>query len=258
MSTGRDDGAGSGLHTIFGQLFSGLRRTPYQLFATAPPHAQLWNVTLAGEGSIDVGGAFRETLTLACSDLMAGAPSLFIENPNSVNGVGLNREKRIINPRASSPLHLEMFRCVVVRGHARRSCVLRFDVVVVVCHVVTWPGCRLIGSKSDSVLVCYLGGTTVRQYIVGGHRRWSYICAFWVAHLHYVYVLSCRFVGALFAMSLRSKFTLPLDLAVTVWKQVLDEPLTDDDLDRSVAICVGLARLAFIFAVHHTSAVGVI
>ena len=78
----------------------------------------------------------------------------------------------------------------------------------------------------------------MRQYIVGGHRRWSYICAFWVAHLHYVYVLSCRFVGALFAMSLRSKFTLPLDLAVTVWKQVLDEPLTDDDLDRSVAICV--------------------
>ena len=40
------------------------------------------------------------------------------------------------------------------------------------------------------------------------------------------------FIGALFAMCLRSKFTLPLDLACTVWKQVLDEPLNEDDLDR--------------------------
>jgi hypothetical protein len=44
-----------------------------------------------GEGSIDVGGAFRETLTLACQDLMSGAVPLFIPCPNTTNGVGLNR-----------------------------------------------------------------------------------------------------------------------------------------------------------------------
>ena len=35
-------------------------------------------------------------------------------------------------------------------------------------------------------------------------------------------------------MALRSKFTLPVDLASTVWKQLLQEPLDEDDLDRCV------------------------
>ena len=149
-------------------------------------------MSLAGEGSIDVGGAFRETLTLACSDLMTGTPALFIENPNSVNGVGLNREKRIINPRATSPLQLEMYRCACVLLPRR----LHVHLTVAFPHPV----------DTLTVLVC------VTTSCCNGRRF--------------------RFVGALFAMALRSKFTLPVDLAVTVWKQVLGETLNEDDLDR--------------------------
>jgi hypothetical protein len=105
-----------GLLTVFGQLFSALKTGGYTRFANAPAHAQLWNVSLSGEGSIDVGGAFRESLTLACGDLMSAAVPLFIESPNAVNSVGLNREKRIINPSATSPLHMQMFRCVAGAG----------------------------------------------------------------------------------------------------------------------------------------------
>jgi hypothetical protein len=86
------DGSGpppADLHTIFGQLFTALRRTPYTYFSNAPAHAQLWQVSLQGEGSIDVGGAYRESLSLAMGDLMAGAAGLFIECPNATNGVGL-------------------------------------------------------------------------------------------------------------------------------------------------------------------------
>ena len=55
--------------------------------------SQAWSVDLLGEGSIDVGGAYRDVLTLACHDLMAGPPvcPLFLAAPNRTNGIGLNR-----------------------------------------------------------------------------------------------------------------------------------------------------------------------
>ncbi len=75
-----------------------------------------------GEGSVDVGGAFRETLTLAAYDLMSGAVPLFIPCPNNVHGVGLNRDRRILNPSATSPLALAMLNFVgVLMGVACRT-----------------------------------------------------------------------------------------------------------------------------------------
>ena len=78
--------------TVFGQLFTGLKAFGFSgLRGIGQNGTQPWNVDLVGEGSIDVGGAYRETLTLACYDLMQGTCPLFIHCPNGVNGVGLNR-----------------------------------------------------------------------------------------------------------------------------------------------------------------------
>ena len=145
-----------GTRSIFGQLHVALRRVGFRAFRNAQPHTQLWNAALVGEGSIDVGGAFRETLTMACQELMDGTTPLFILTPNGANNVGFNREKRIIAPSATTPVQLNMFTCL----------------------------------------------------------------------------------GALIGACLRSKFTLPLDLSLSTWKLLLEEPLTVDDLDDVDRLCL--------------------
>lgn len=111
-----------GLRSIFGQLFIALRSHGYAGFARAPKDFQAWNVDFAGEGSIDVGGPYRESLTLACADLMSSATPLFLHCPNFHTNTGLNREKFVINPTATAPLSMAMFECVgALMGLALRT-----------------------------------------------------------------------------------------------------------------------------------------
>lgn len=110
----------------------------------------------AVQGSIDVGGAYREVMSLSCQDLMNGTVPLFMESPNGANSVGMHREKRIVNPAATSPQELDMF----------------------------------------------------------------------------------TFVGVLMGAALRSKFVLPLDLSPHVWKLILGDTLTHEDLDSFDKLCV--------------------
>jgi len=118
----RSADAADALVSVFGQLFTSVRHIGYSTFKTAQAHQQLLNVQLVGEGSIDVGGAYREVMSLACKDLMDSTVPLFMESPNGANNVGLHREKRVINPAATSPLQLEMFKFVgVLMGMALRS-----------------------------------------------------------------------------------------------------------------------------------------
>ena len=54
------------LQTIFGQLFSQLRGVDYQKSFRGKKGQNLFYVDFAGEGSIDVGGPYREAITYAC------------------------------------------------------------------------------------------------------------------------------------------------------------------------------------------------
>ncbi|CAE7904906.1 HERC1 [Symbiodinium sp. KB8] len=144
-----------GLRSVFGQVFSALRYSDYARFRGAGKGDQAWTVDLLGEGSIDVGGAYREIVTMLCEDLMSGLVPLFIRCPNGVNEVGLNREKAILNPSATSPLHMAMY----------------------------------------------------------------------------------EFLGVLFGISLRTRYSLPLDLPSMVWKQVSGDALTPSDLDGVDKLC---------------------
>lgn len=99
---------------------SGSHLASSYVFFNPPQHT--CSVDFAGEGSIDVGGPYREALTLACADLMSDATPLFIKSPNGVNNVGLNRELYIVNPAAKTSLALEMFEFVgVLFGIALRT-----------------------------------------------------------------------------------------------------------------------------------------
>jgi len=67
-------------------------------------------VDFKGEGSIDAGGPYRETLTNICKELMSSALPLLIQTPNNKNNHGVYRECWMVNPSATSPTHLEMLK----------------------------------------------------------------------------------------------------------------------------------------------------
>ncbi len=67
-------------------------------------------VNFSGEGSIDAGGPYRETLTNICQELQSSVLPLLIPTPNNKNNHGQFRECWMINPAARSPTHLEMFK----------------------------------------------------------------------------------------------------------------------------------------------------
>jgi hypothetical protein len=110
-----------GLKSVFGQLFTQMRLKKYEAYK-GRKNQQVFQVTFVGEGSIDVGGPYRECLANACADLMGINTSLFIPCSNRKNAVGLNREKFVPNPSASSSTHIAMFEFVgVLMGIALRT-----------------------------------------------------------------------------------------------------------------------------------------
>eukprot|EP00475_Leptophrys_vorax_P015607 TRINITY_DN2190_c0_g1_i1.p1 TRINITY_DN2190_c0_g1~~TRINITY_DN2190_c0_g1_i1.p1 ORF type:complete len:1987 (+),score=619.90 TRINITY_DN2190_c0_g1_i1:517-5961(+) len=101
----------NGLKSMVGQMFTALKSTSYEVLRGVE-NMQLWNIDFEGEGSIDAGGPYRESITIACIDIMSNAVPLFIQCPNGRNDVGLNREKWIIKPSATNPVNLEMYEFV--------------------------------------------------------------------------------------------------------------------------------------------------
>jgi len=57
-----------------------------------------------------VGGPFRDTLVNIVNEMEEGALPLLIKSPNNRNDHGSYRDCFILNPSATSPAHLEMFR----------------------------------------------------------------------------------------------------------------------------------------------------
>ena len=50
--------------------------------------SQIFRVEFKGEGSIDAGGPYRETLTNICNELQSAALPLLIPTPNNKNNHG--------------------------------------------------------------------------------------------------------------------------------------------------------------------------
>lgn len=127
--------------SVFGQLFKQLRVKKYQSFRGSKKQ-QMFQVTFLGEGSIDVGGPYRECITQACADLMSSTVPLFIQCPNKTNNVGLNREKWIVNPGCNSVFQSAMYEFVgVLMGIALRTGeTLNLDL-----DVILWK--KLLGVK---------------------------------------------------------------------------------------------------------------
>jgi len=79
-------------------------------FRQADVDGRAYKVEFKGEGSIDVGGPFRDTLVNIVDEMENGALPLLIKSPNNRNDHGSYRDCFILSPTATSPACLEMYR----------------------------------------------------------------------------------------------------------------------------------------------------
>jgi len=95
-----------GKWTIYSQAFRVIHAMPsYQLRKSV----RLYNTIFVGEYAQDAGGPYRESFDLYAQDLQSDMLTLLIRVNNGKENVGLNREKWIPNPDATSTLDMEMF-----------------------------------------------------------------------------------------------------------------------------------------------------
>mmetsp|Transcript_43568 Transcript_43568/g.57694 ORF Transcript_43568/g.57694 Transcript_43568/m.57694 type:complete len:123 (-) Transcript_43568:819-1187(-) len=69
-----------------------------------------YKIKFLGEGSIDAGGPFRESLVNIVQELESDMLPLLIKSPNNKNEHGLYRDCFILNPESTAPSHLEMYK----------------------------------------------------------------------------------------------------------------------------------------------------
>eukprot|EP00658_Telonema_sp_P-2_P021694 TRINITY_DN18650_c0_g1_i1.p1 TRINITY_DN18650_c0_g1~~TRINITY_DN18650_c0_g1_i1.p1 ORF type:complete len:349 (+),score=105.86 TRINITY_DN18650_c0_g1_i1:128-1174(+) len=92
--------------SVFGQCFRQLSALEVQRLRSK---AKAFSVIFRGESGEDAGGVYREAMEHMCKELQSGSLPLFVRCPNSVQGVGVNRDKWLPNPSADNEIQLSMF-----------------------------------------------------------------------------------------------------------------------------------------------------
>lgn len=105
---GKDDGG----YTVFGQVARQLKDAPL-LAKPSTDEQVVWRVDFEGEGGVDHGGLFRESIRDMAGDLChedpeGGALKLLIKVPNAATG-SINCDCWLPRPSANTPLDLERF-----------------------------------------------------------------------------------------------------------------------------------------------------
>jgi hypothetical protein len=105
-NSGRVDHTGQ--YTLFGQLWRQLQDRVL-MFKKRPKKVKFpFVVRFRGEGGVDAGGLFRETIDQVCDELQSPCLPLFVPTPNNKSNFGEYREKWTVNPSAGLAIHLEM------------------------------------------------------------------------------------------------------------------------------------------------------
>ena len=92
--------------SVFAQVMASvMERAPKDLWVSD----RAFRVDLMGEGATDAGGPYNEIISTMCEELMSDFLPLFIPSPNNSHNTGLYRDAYIVNPDATSSLHMSMF-----------------------------------------------------------------------------------------------------------------------------------------------------
>lgn len=193
--------------------------------------AALWHVVLEGEGGMDAGGLFRESLREMCAELQptaatpppGGGLGLLVPSPNHRAGAGLGRDRWILNPRRASAEDLAMlqFLGAVLGASLRHGLALELDLAG-----LEWR--RILGqtptesdlAAADEAFARWLAES--RTALAEGPARWEALGRVWtvpasaprgaVAELHaggarreVLYVDAAEYLGACLAYRLRGE-----------------------------------------------------
>merc|ERR1712185_255440 len=83
---------------------------PLELSALAlHSDGRAFKVTFEGEGAQDVGGPYHEAVDNICAELHSEALPLLARTPNHAQLNSLDRDRRMLNPAATSARALRMF-----------------------------------------------------------------------------------------------------------------------------------------------------
>lgn len=63
----------------------------------------------AGESVDDYGGGYSESIAEMCEELQNGSLPVLIQTPNGREDTGTSRDCFILNPSATSKVHMKMF-----------------------------------------------------------------------------------------------------------------------------------------------------
>lgn len=96
--------------TTFGVTMQALKQEKYDSLKVNSSDSKAWDAKFLGEGSQDAGGPYRETLTVMISELYSPCLPLLIPTQNNKNDHGQGRDLWTINPSATTPSQLEMFK----------------------------------------------------------------------------------------------------------------------------------------------------
>jgi len=93
-------------HMVFSQVFRQMHPMPPSSLRRTD---KLYNVMFLGERAQDAGGPYRESYATMANELQSRALPLLLRTPNGRDSVGQNREKWVLNPGATTSLHMDMF-----------------------------------------------------------------------------------------------------------------------------------------------------
>ena len=96
--------------TTFGTTMQALKSKNYESLNKPNSSYKSWKATFVGEGSIDAGGPYRESLSNMTDELYSRCLPLLIPTQNHKNDHGLGRDLWTINPSSTAPTHLEMYK----------------------------------------------------------------------------------------------------------------------------------------------------
>ena len=96
--------------TLISQIGTGTGKAALDGYSSNDAGKQFWKMTFEGEGGIDAGGLFRDSLREICAELQCeGSLKLLIPFPNQ-RRMGSGQGKWILNSSLSDGQHLEMYR----------------------------------------------------------------------------------------------------------------------------------------------------
>ena len=100
----------TGQWTTFGITMKRVKDNNYQSLCVDRSDEKAWKAEFEGEGAQDAGGPYRETLSNLIAELYTPHLTLLIPTQNNKNQHGFGRDLWTINPSATTPANLEMFR----------------------------------------------------------------------------------------------------------------------------------------------------